>query len=67
MDGGVLNNAPFGPVLDEITKRRGGPAERVVMYVVPSGGVLADEAVKNQRCEDISIQTTAWSALNYPT
>ncbi|MGW5176334.1 DUF3376 domain-containing protein [Streptomyces sp. NPDC004082] len=66
MDGGVLNNAPFAPVLDEITKRRGGPAERVVMFVVPSGGVLADEAVKNRRCNEISMKTTAWSALNYP-
>ncbi|WSQ15062.1 DUF3376 domain-containing protein [Streptomyces sp. NBC_01231] len=67
MDGGVLNNAPFAPVLEEITKRRGGPAERVVMYVVPSGGVVVDEAVKNQRCDGISIETAAWSALNYPT
>ncbi|WP_328786111.1 DUF3376 domain-containing protein (plasmid) [Streptomyces canus] len=67
MDGGVLNNAPFAPVLDEITKRRGGPAERIVMFVAPSGGVLAGEAVKNQRCGKIGIPTTAWSALNYPT
>ncbi|MEV5879706.1 DUF3376 domain-containing protein [Streptomyces sp. NPDC052101] len=66
MDGGVLNNAPFTPVLDEITERRGGPAERVVMFVVPSGGVLADEAVKDTRCDEIPITTAAWSALNYP-
>ncbi|MFI9251559.1 DUF3376 domain-containing protein [Streptomyces sp. NPDC053069] len=66
MDGGVLNNAPFTPVLDEITERRGGPAERVLMFVVPSGGMPADEAVKNQRCHDIGIVTAAWSALNYP-
>ncbi|MER6028287.1 DUF3376 domain-containing protein [Streptomyces sp. NPDC001851] len=66
MDGGVLDNAPFTPVLDEITERRGGPAERVLMFVVPSGGVLGDEAVKNQRCPDIGILTAAWSALNYP-
>jgi patatin-related protein len=66
MDGGVLNNAPFTPVLDEITERRGGPAERVVMFVAPSGGVLADEAVKDRRCDEISRRTAAWSALNYP-
>ncbi|MEU2713464.1 DUF3376 domain-containing protein [Streptomyces sp. NPDC007205] len=66
MDGGVLDNAPFTPVLDEITERRGGPAERVLMFVVPSGGALADEAVKNQRCPDTGIVTAAWSALNYP-
>jgi predicted acylesterase/phospholipase RssA len=67
MDGGVLNNAPFAPVLDEITARRGGPAERIVMFVVPSGGVLADEAVKKERCENVRIHTTAWNALNYPS
>ncbi|MFD3809093.1 DUF3376 domain-containing protein [Streptomyces sp. NPDC058619] len=66
MDGGVLNNAPFTPVLDEITERRGGPAERVVMFVAPSGGVLADEAVKDRRCDDVGMGTAAWSALNYP-
>ncbi|MFC8833297.1 DUF3376 domain-containing protein [Streptomyces griseoincarnatus] len=66
MDGGVLNNAPFTPVLDEITERRGGPAERVVMFVAPSGGMLADEAVKDRRCGEISRRTAAWSALNYP-
>jgi len=66
MDGGVLNTAPFTPVLDEITKRRGGPAERVVMFVAPSEGVLADEAVKDRRCDEISRATAAWSALNYP-
>ncbi|WP_432071855.1 DUF3376 domain-containing protein [Streptomyces wuyuanensis] len=66
MDGGVLNNAPFTPVLDEITQRRGGPAERVVMFVAPSGGVLADEAVKDRRCDEIGRRTAAWSALNYP-
>jgi predicted acylesterase/phospholipase RssA len=67
MDGGVLNNAPFAPVLDEITARRGGPAERIVMFVVPTGGVLADEAVKKERCENVRIHTTAWNALNYPS
>jgi hypothetical protein len=45
MDGGVLDNAPFGPVLDEITRRPvHGPSDeyvnssRYVLYVVPSSG-----------------------------
>jgi hypothetical protein len=45
MDGGVLDNAPFGPVLDEITRRpvRAPSGEyvnssRYVLYVVPSSG-----------------------------
>ena len=38
MDGGVLDNAPFGPVLEEIARRPiDGPWKRVVAYVVPSG------------------------------
>lgn len=38
MDGGVLDNAPFGPVLDEIARRPvDGSWKRVVAYVVPSG------------------------------
>lgn len=38
IDGGVLNNAPFGPVLDEIAIRRidEQPVERVIVYIVPS-------------------------------
>jgi predicted acylesterase/phospholipase RssA len=45
MDGGVLDNAPFGPVLDEIARRpvRAPTGEyvnssRYVLYVVPSSG-----------------------------
>ncbi|GAA3086319.1 hypothetical protein GCM10020000_86200 [Streptomyces olivoverticillatus] len=37
------------------------------MFVAPSGGVLADEAVKDRRCDEIGRWTVAWSALNYPT
>ncbi|WP_310725803.1 DUF3376 domain-containing protein [Streptomyces sp. N2A] len=67
MDGGVLNNAPFGPVLEEITKRpAAGPVERVVVYVVPTSGRLAEEYVKNKRPEEITPLTAAWSALFYP-
>ncbi|MGC5002631.1 patatin-like protein [Streptomyces sp. DT203] len=68
MDGGVLNNAPFGPVLEEITKRpqEGQPVERVIVYIVPSAGRLAEEEVKNQQCEEVTLSTTVLSALNYP-
>ena len=39
MDGGVLDNAPFGPLLDEVARRPvDGPWRRVVCYVVPSSG-----------------------------
>ncbi|QTI44665.1 putative membrane protein [Streptomyces nojiriensis] len=41
MDGGVLDNAPFGPVLDAIASRElSGPVRRLLAYVVPSPGVL---------------------------
>lgn len=39
IDGGVLDNAPFTPVMDEIASRRvDGPVRRVVVYVHPSPG-----------------------------
>ncbi|MEU4300119.1 patatin-like phospholipase family protein [Kitasatospora aureofaciens] len=67
MDGGVLNNAPFGPVLDEITKHRVArrPVKRVLVYVVPSAGRLPDEKAKGP-CEDIPPGSVGMSALNYP-
>jgi predicted acylesterase/phospholipase RssA len=38
MDGGVLDNAPFGPVLEEVAQQNvDGPWRRAVIYVVPSG------------------------------
>jgi patatin-related protein len=40
VDGGVLDNAPFGPVLDVVARRPvAGRASRYVLYVVPSAGV----------------------------
>ncbi|WP_255720439.1 patatin-like phospholipase family protein, partial [Frankia sp. CiP3] len=49
MDGGVLNNAPFEPVLDEIAKRRVHeiPVDRVLVYIVPSAG-QSDRRAPNQ-------------------
>ncbi|WP_460514495.1 patatin-like phospholipase family protein [Flindersiella endophytica] len=39
IDGGVIDNAPFGPVLDETVRRPvDGPFERYVLYLVPSPG-----------------------------
>ncbi|MGW3570165.1 DUF3376 domain-containing protein [Streptomyces sp. NPDC000941] len=67
MDGGVLNNAPFGPVLEEITKRPAeGPVERVVVYVTPTGGRLTEEHVKGKCTEEVNPLTAAWNALFYP-
>jgi predicted acylesterase/phospholipase RssA len=41
MDGGVLDNAPFGPLLKEIARRPvTGPWHRVICYVVPSSGQI---------------------------
>jgi patatin-related protein len=38
IDGGVLDNAPFGPVLEEIAQQNvDSPWRRVIAYVVPSG------------------------------
>jgi predicted acylesterase/phospholipase RssA len=45
IDGGVIDNAPFGPVLDEIVRRPiDGPFDRYVLYLVPSpGGAAPDQ------------------------
>jgi predicted acylesterase/phospholipase RssA len=68
MDGGVLNNAPFKPVLEEITKRRVNElkVERYLVYVVPSAARLDEEKAKGELCERVPVSTVALSALNYP-
>ncbi|GAA0957308.1 DUF3376 domain-containing protein [Actinocorallia libanotica] len=67
MDGGVLNNAPFGPVLETITKRPlDRKVKRVVVYVVPSGGRLPEERVKGAACEEITAGTAGFSAVGFP-
>ncbi|MFF8896067.1 DUF3376 domain-containing protein [Streptomyces lydicus] len=68
MDGGVLNNAPFGPVLEEITKRRvhERPVERYLVYVVPSAARLTEEEIKGRLCPEIPLGTVALSTVNYP-
>lgn len=47
MDGGVLDNAPFGPVLAEVGRLPvDGPYRRVVAYIVPSSGPLQEEGAE---------------------
>jgi predicted acylesterase/phospholipase RssA len=47
MDGGVLDNAPFGPVLAEVGRLPvDGPYRRVVGYIVPSSGPLQEAAAE---------------------
>ncbi|MEV0718913.1 DUF3376 domain-containing protein [Asanoa sp. NPDC050611] len=46
VDGGVLDNAPFGPVVEEMAQRTvNGPYRRILAYVVPSSGVRGNGAV----------------------
>ena len=47
MDGGVLDNAPFGPVLAEVGRLPvDGPYRRVVGYIVPSSGPLQEKGAE---------------------
>ncbi|MEV0371800.1 patatin-like protein [Streptomyces sp. NPDC050636] len=67
MDGGVLNNAPFGPVLDAITRRKIDlPVRRVVVFIVPSAGRIPPEGTKDRACEDIQWYAAGMSAITYP-
>ncbi|GAA1883077.1 DUF3376 domain-containing protein [Asanoa iriomotensis] len=46
VDGGVLDNAPFAPVVEEMAQRTvNGPYRRILAYVVPSSGVRGSGAV----------------------
>lgn len=67
MDGGVLNNEPFKPVLEAISERRvDGDLERVLVYVVPSEGRVAKEKIGGLPCDEISWADVAMQALSYP-
>ncbi|WP_225101125.1 DUF3376 domain-containing protein [Streptomyces sp. CoH27] len=67
VDGGVLNNAPFQPVLEAITKRRlNAPVDRVVVFIVPSAGRLGPESTAGLRCDEISWSKVLWNAVRYP-
>lgn len=49
MDGGVLDNAPFGPVLDSITRTPPDASlRRLLVYVVPSAGRPVSEPPPEQ-------------------
>jgi predicted acylesterase/phospholipase RssA len=68
MDGGVLNNAPFEPVLEAIADRgeATSPVKRVLVYVVPSVGLhrVAGDA---EPVDGVPVYKPAMTALQYPT
>jgi hypothetical protein len=65
MDGGVLGNAPFGPVLDAVSRSPVAThVSRYVLYVVPSSGV--GKAATRVGDERPAWWRTAGSALQYP-
>ncbi|MFD8481525.1 DUF3376 domain-containing protein [Kitasatospora sp. NPDC059673] len=67
IDGGVLNNAPFGPVLEAITERQlDQRVRRVVVYVTPSVGLESVKTAGQSPCGDVSFVTSAFNALQYP-
>ncbi|GAA1119045.1 hypothetical protein GCM10009630_16060 [Kribbella jejuensis] len=66
IDGGVLDNAPFGPVLDVVARRPvNGKATRYVLYVVPSAGIgRASTALP--AAKQPSWRVAALSAVQFP-
>ncbi|MGY5015031.1 patatin-like phospholipase family protein [Streptomyces sp. 900105755] len=72
-DGGVLNNAPFGPVLEEITKRRVDktPVDRILVYVVPTVGVppvkQTNYPASEQNCPTTPLGAVISRAIKHPT
>ncbi len=66
VDGGVLDNAPFGPVLDVVARRPvAGKATRYVLYVVPSSGIGMASKQVDQSTKP-SWRTATLSALSFP-
>lgn len=66
MDGGVLNNAPFEPVLEAISRRTlDTPVRRVLVYVVPSAG-RDQQGATEQIDEQAAWSRVAFRAANYP-
>jgi predicted acylesterase/phospholipase RssA len=66
VDGGVLDNAPFGPVLDVVARRPvAGRATRYVLYVVPSSGIGSAETALPDAKEP-SWRVAALSAVQFP-
>ncbi|ADB31481.1 Patatin [Kribbella flavida DSM 17836] len=66
VDGGVLDNAPFGPVLDVVARRPVvGKASRYVLYVVPSAGIGLAETRLPEATEP-NWRVAALSAVQFP-
>jgi predicted acylesterase/phospholipase RssA len=66
IDGGVLDNAPFGPVLDVVARRPvSGRATRYVLYVVPSAGI-GQASTELPDSTEPTWRVTALSAVQYP-
>jgi patatin-related protein len=68
MDGGVLDNAPFGPVLETVARAPvTGHVSRYVLYVVPSSGIgRAATKLDQDGSAAPSWKTTAMSAIQFP-
>lgn len=66
IDGGVLDNAPFAPVLDVVARRPvTGRATRYVLYVVPSAGI-GSAATRLVDAKQPSWRVAALSAVQFP-
>ncbi|SCK36088.1 DUF3376 domain-containing protein [Streptomyces sp. WMMB 322] len=66
MDGGVLNNAPFEPVLETIANRTvDNPIRRVVVYVAPSSG-RGEHDHTDQIDEKTAAYKVAFHATSFP-
>ncbi|XUL87151.1 DUF3376 domain-containing protein [Streptomyces galilaeus] len=67
VDGGLLNNAPFEPVLGAIGDRRvDGPVRRIVVYIVPSTGVAERHAETRPPCKATEWPSVLGTAVSYP-
>lgn len=68
MDGGVLDNAPFGPLIKTLRERTvGAPFERVLLYVVPSAKVRAPADLGSDEVPDVGqVAKTLITTLREP-
>ncbi|WP_343984038.1 DUF3376 domain-containing protein [Kribbella koreensis] len=67
VDGGVLDNAPFGPVLDVVARRPvTGRASRYVLYVVPSAGIGTAAETRLADASEPGWRVSAMSAVKFP-
>lgn len=65
VDGGILDNAPIGPILDEIATRPvDGDIRRKLVYIVPSSGVVPRLPTDDAR-SPTWLQVVS-SAIGYP-